>query len=90
MNWKLRVKNKTTLISLVSLIVAIVYQTLHMLGIVPTIDEQDALDWICRIIDLLALLGIVVDPTTEGIGDSELAMSYDEPSPRTKVYVRNK
>lgn len=88
MNWKLRFKNKATLISLVTLAVALVYQTLHLLGIVPTIEEQDALDWISRLIDLLALLGIVVDPTTEGIADSELAMSYDEPSPRTKVYRR--
>ena len=31
---------------------------------------------------LLALLGIVVDPTTEGIGDSERALGYDEPYPK--------
>lgn len=89
MNWKLRVKNKTTLIALVSLIVATVYQSLRVLGVVPAIEEQQLLDWLCRLIDLLALLGIVVDPTTEGIADSELAMSYDEPSPRTKIYHRS-
>lgn len=89
MNWKLRVKNKTTLIALVSLVVATVYQSLRVLGVVPAIEEQQLLDWLCRLIDLLALLGIVVDPTTEGIADSELAMSYDEPSPRTKIYHRS-
>ena len=31
---------------------------------------------------LLALLGIVVDPTTEGIGDSERALGYTEPYPK--------
>lgn len=89
MNWKLRIKNRTTLISMISLIVAIVYQSLHMVGIVPSIPQQEILDWLCRIVDLLALLGIVVDPTTEGIGDSDLAMSYEEPSSRTKVYKRS-
>ena len=89
MNWKLRYMNKATLISLVTLVLALVYQALHMLGIIPSIDQQDLLDWICRLIDLLALLGIVIDPTTEGIGDSDLAMSYERPSPKTKIYKRS-
>ena len=28
---------------------------------------------------VLAILGVVIDPTTHGIGDSERAMSYEEP-----------
>ncbi|MBQ6317144.1 MAG: hypothetical protein IJI13_06445 [Oscillospiraceae bacterium] len=28
---------------------------------------------------VLVILGIVVDPTTDGLGDSERAMSYEEP-----------
>jgi phi LC3 family holin len=28
---------------------------------------------------LLVILGIVVDPTTEGVSDSNRAMSYEEP-----------
>lgn len=28
---------------------------------------------------LLAILGIVADPTTTGVGDSEQAMTYTEP-----------
>ncbi len=28
---------------------------------------------------VLAILGVVTDPTTSGIGDSELAMTYEEP-----------
>ena len=35
---------------------------------------------------LLSILGIVNDPTTEGIvGDSDRALLYDEPYPRDKV-----
>ena len=28
---------------------------------------------------LLAILGIAIDPTTEGLGDSQQAMSYTKP-----------
>jgi phi LC3 family holin len=33
------------------------------------------------LLSLLAFLGIIVDPTTEGIGDSSQAMTYEEPKP---------
>lgn len=35
------------------------------------------------LINIFALLGIIIDPTTEGTDDSELAMGYDEPSKKT-------
>lgn len=35
------------------------------------------------LINIFALLGIIIDPTTEGADDSELAMGYDEPSKNT-------
>lgn len=78
-NWKLRLKNKITLTSLVALLVAIFYQVLNMVGIIPSIEQQAVLDLLCRCIDVLALVGIVVDPTTAGASDSSLAMSYEEP-----------
>lgn len=78
-NWKLRLQNKVTLVALITLVISIVYQILNMIGVIPQVDQQTILDICCRIIDVLALLGIVVDPTTKGIGDSHLALSYDEP-----------
>lgn len=78
-NWKLRIQNKVTLVSLITLIVAIVYQILNMVGVIPSIDQQAVLDVLCRCVDVLALLGIVVDPTTAGASDSAQAMGYDEP-----------
>lgn len=78
-NWKLRLQNKVTLVALITLVISIVYQILNMVGVIPQIDQQTILDVCCRIIDVLALLGIVVDPTTKGVSDSHLALSYDEP-----------
>lgn len=79
-NWKLRIKNKTTLVAIITLGISIVYQVLHICGIVPVVEQQAIVDVCCAVIDLLALLGIVVDPTTEGIADSSRALSYEEPA----------
>ena len=78
-NWKLRFKNKTTLTSIVLAMVALVYQILGMVGIVPGVSESEIVEILGMIINLLVLLGIVVDPTTDGVGDSDRALNYDEP-----------
>ena len=40
LNWKLRVKNRTTLITLLTALVALVYQILGALGIVPAVTQD--------------------------------------------------
>lgn len=78
-NWKLRFKNKTTLVSLIVGIIALVYQVLNACGVIPKIEQQTIVDIAMSVIDLLCIAGIIVDPTTHGIGDSERALQYDEP-----------
>ena len=78
-NWKLRFKNKATLLSLFVTVIAFVYQILGLFGIVPAISEDTVKQLIVMLIDILAMLGIIVDPTTAGLGDSTRAMEYDEP-----------
>lgn len=78
-NWKLRFQNKATLTAIVLGVVALVYQILGLLGITPTVSENEIINIVGMIINLLVLLGVVVDPTTAGVGDSELAKSYDQP-----------
>lgn len=78
-NWKLRLKNKTTLIALLTAVVALIYQTLLLFKIVPSITADDVLKVAGLAVNVLVLLGIVVDPTTKGITDSEQAKGYDKP-----------
>ena len=59
--------------------VGIAYKILAMLGIVPAISENEVVEVVLLVIELLVLLGVVVDPTTAGVGDSQQAMSYDKP-----------
>lgn len=78
-NWKLRIKNKVTLTAIVLGVIGIVYKVLAMLGIVPPISENEVVEVVMLIIELLVLLGVVVDPTTAGASDSQQAMNYEKP-----------
>lgn len=78
-NWKVRLRNKTWLASLLALIVSFVYDLLAMLEVVPAISEDWLMSVIQTVLTLLTALGVVIDPTTAGAGDSDRAMLYDEP-----------
>lgn len=80
LNWKLRFKNKATLTALVATIVAVVYKCLTMFGVMPPVSENEIMEVIELVIYALVLMGIVVDPTTKGIGDSQRALGYNEPN----------
>mgnify|MGYP003508328761 CR=1 FL=1 len=79
-NWALRFQNKVTLTAIVLGVVALIYQCLGMLGIAPTITQNEIIQVAAMVIDLLVLLGVVVDPTTAGVSDSERALNYSEPN----------
>ena len=75
-NIEARLKNKVFLISISVLLISIIYKVLSLFGIAPSIDENAVLEGVSMVIDFLALLGVVVDPTTKGINDSERALTY--------------
>lgn len=78
-NWKLRFQNKTTLTAVILALVALVYQVLGLFDVVPKISQDELTTVIGMVINLLCLLGIVVDPTTDGVSDSARALTYDTP-----------
>lgn len=78
-NWKLRFKNKATLTAILVATVALVYQVLGVFGVTPGISENKVVELIGMTINLLCMLGIVVDPTTDGVSDSTQALDYSVP-----------
>lgn len=78
-NWKLRLQNKATLTTLLLAAVAFAYQVLGILGITPAVSQDGITNLVAVLVNVLLALGIVVDPTTAGVGDSARAMGYDEP-----------
>jgi len=79
MNWKVRFKNKTWLSMFISLIVGFVFNMLKLFDIVPVVTENTIMNIVTQVLTFLGLIGVLVDPTTAGIGDSNRAMTYEEP-----------
>lgn len=79
-NWKVRLRNKTFLASLLALVITFVYDLLAMLGVTPSMDENALLSIVDTGLKVLALMGVIMDPTTQGVGDSERALTYETPA----------
>jgi len=79
MNWKVRFRNKTWLGLFAALIIGFVFNMLKLFDIVPVVTENTVLTIVSQILEFLGLIGVLVDPTTVGISDSNRAMTYDEP-----------
>lgn len=71
LNLKVRLRNKTFVISMLSVIVAFIYQVLGLLGIVTSVSQNKVINILMFIINILAGFGVLVDPTTDGFKDSD-------------------
>ena len=78
-NWKVRFKNKVWLSTFISLIIGFVYNILSMFDIAPVVTQNTVTQIVGQVLTVLGLLGVLVDPTTAGVNDSNRAMSYEEP-----------
>ena len=79
LNWKVRFKNKVWLGSFLSLIVGFVYSMLALFDVFPEVTQSLVLQLMNQVLTFLGLVGVLVDPTTAGVGDSDRAMGYIEP-----------
>lgn len=84
-NFKARLRNKTFLVSAGVLIVSFIYSLLSLFDVVPSVREQQITELFTMGVNLLALCGVVVDPTTKGFNDSDRAMTYCTPCDESKV-----
>lgn len=78
-NWGVRFKNKIWLASFISLIVSFVFSLLAAFDVYPRVTQSLVMQIADQVLAFLGLIGVIVDPTTAGISDSNRAMSYKEP-----------
>lgn len=80
-NWKVRIKNKNFWLSLIPALLLLIQAVAYVFGFSLDLSElgDKLLAAINALFAVLAILGVVTDPTTSGIGDSKLAMTYKEP-----------
>lgn len=75
LNLKVRLRNKTFVISMLSVVVAFIYQVLGLLGIVASVSQDKVINILMFIINILAGFGVLVDPTTKGFKDSDRVLN---------------
>lgn len=83
-NWKVRIKNKNFWLAIIPAVLLLITQVGAIFGFqidTALIGEQLAAV-VSTVFLILTILGIVTDPTTEGISDSALAMTYEAPKPK--------
>lgn len=80
-NWKVRIANKNFWMSMIPAVLLLIQAIGAPLGLVLDFGElgNQLLAIVNAVFAVLAILGIVNDPTTNGISDSKLAMTYEAP-----------
>ncbi len=80
-NWLVRIKNKAFWLALIPALLLLVQTVAATLGYTLDLGEigDKLLSVVNAVFAVLAILGVVVDPTTDGMGDSSQALTYEEP-----------
>ena len=80
-NWQVRIRNKQFWLALIPAVLLLAQVVAAVFGYELDLGElgNRLVDVVNALFAVLVILGIVTDPTTEGVGDSELAMTYDRP-----------
>ena len=79
LNWKVRFKNKVWLGSFLSLLTGFTYSLLALFDVFPAVTQNLVVQLLNQVLTFLGLIGVIVDPTTAGLEDSDRAMGYEEP-----------
>lgn len=82
-NWQVRIRNRNFWLAAIPAALLLVQAVLACFGVTwdYTQVSQELLGVVNALFALLAILGIVADPTTEGMGDSAQALTYTSPKP---------
>lgn len=80
-NWKVRIKSKTFWLAVIPAVLLLIQAVAAVFGY--TLDLGDLgnrlVDVVNTLFVVLTTIGVVADPTTAGISDSQQALTYTEP-----------
>lgn len=85
-NWKVRLKNKAFWVAIIPALLLVIQTVAALFGF--TLDLGDIGNKLLAVVNavfaVLVIVGVVTDPTTEGISDSDRALLYEEPPANCK------
>lgn len=86
-NWIVRIKNKAFWVALIPAVLMLIQMIAAVFGY--DLDLGALGDKLLAVLNslflVLTILGIVTDPTTEGVADSERALTYEKPKKTEEV-----
>lgn len=80
-NWKVRLRNKAFWLAFIPAALLLMQTVAALFGFALNLGDMGdkLLAVVNALFALLSILGVVVDPTTQGVGDSQRALGYVEP-----------
>lgn len=80
-NWQVRIKNKNFWLTFIPAVLLLIQVIAAVFGFTLNLGDlgNRLLDVVNAAFSVLVILGVVNDPTTEGVSDSEQALTYTEP-----------
>ena len=83
-NWKVRIKNKNFWLAIIPALLLMAQTIAGVFNYAVDFGElgNRLVAVVNAVFAVLAILGVVTDPTTEGLRDSNLALTYEKPKPK--------
>lgn len=80
-NWTVRIKNKNFWLALIPAVLLLIQTVAAVCGYTLDLGElgNRLIAVVNAVFGVLVILGVVVDPTTKGVADSNQAMEYKKP-----------
>lgn len=78
-NWKVRLRHRQFWVAVISAVVLLSTDIATLFNIDITMISTEVQQALESVLMLLALFGIIIDPTTDGINDSAKALNYSKP-----------
>ena len=80
-NWTVRIKNKAFWLAVIPAVLLLVQTVAAVFGYTLDLGEigNRLIAVVNAVFGVLVVLGVVVDPTTAGVSDSNRAMNYKKP-----------
>lgn len=86
-NWKVRLKNKAFWVAIIPALLLVIQTVAALFGF--TLDLGDIGNKLLAVVNavfaVLVIVGVVTDPTTKGVSDSDRALLYEEPPANCKA-----
>lgn len=78
-NWKVRLQSGSWWMGIISAVVVAIFAILKMCKVELSVTQDDIINAATLILMIPASIGVMTDPTTKGVSDSEQALTYDTP-----------